>query len=288
MADAEQAEIERSLYALLESDVAMDRESQYRLKRVQGSRSPVYEVFVDEEPSARFVAKLSSRGEITALEAMARLGIEGVPRVVASDASTDPARLIVPSYPGHHGDFSSMPPMAIDTFAEIHARFEDGELQRDFQRLSIDQLFGWAFGDMSIYEPKLEVRMRSIRNAIDVFKAELDQHPGTLVHWDMHPDNVLIDAEDAVIIDWEHACIGPPLIDLTNMIAWSSREFRAYAERFEHYSNRPFDWSAKKREFDWCEAITSIRYMWIPARAGHQARSSEMADVVVRYLEGLH
>ncbi len=276
-----------ALKALLLGACVLRPESACRLARIEGSRSYVYEVFVDDDTESRFVAKMSNRAEIRALEAMARDGIVGVARVVVSDLSTDPAMLIMPSYPGEHGQFGSMPSRAIDTLARIHVHFANEGHLGGFDDLSIDELFGWAFGDMSIYEPGLVAKMDSIRDAIDVFRSMIERLPRTLVHWDMHPDNVLASGDDAVIIDWEHASVGPPLIDLTNMIDWGSRGFRTYAERIEYYSGRPFDWVEKRQEFDWCAAMTTIRYMWVPARGGNQSRASEMADAVIRHLDRL-
>lgn len=40
----------------------------------------------------------------------------------------------------------------------------------------------------------------------------------TLVHLDLRADNVLITAGGAVLVDWPHACVGPPWLDLLALL----------------------------------------------------------------------
>ena len=102
----------------------------------------------------------------------------------------------------------------------------------------------------------------------------------------MHPGNLLIQDGDAVIIDWENACIGPPLLDLTNMLAWESDGFRSYLASVGRRTDATAQGQLMRREYDWCVAMTQIRYMFVRARAGHQEAAMRMADVALRYLDG--
>lgn len=40
----------------------------------------------------------------------------------------------------------------------------------------------------------------------------------TLVHLDLRADNVLLTPEGAVLVDWPHACVGPPWLDLVALL----------------------------------------------------------------------
>ncbi|WP_432544394.1 phosphotransferase family protein [Kineococcus sp. SYSU DK002] len=40
----------------------------------------------------------------------------------------------------------------------------------------------------------------------------------TLVHLDLRADNVLLTAAGAVLVDWPHACVGPPWLDLLALL----------------------------------------------------------------------
>jgi hypothetical protein len=58
--------------------------------------------------------------------------------------------------------------------------------------------------------------------------------PYTLDHGDLWPGNVLSDDRTSVVIDWEDACIAPPLIGLAPLIAGLSEVPSTSAEDLEH------------------------------------------------------
>jgi thiamine kinase-like enzyme len=57
--------------------------------------------------------------------------------------------------------------------------------------------------------------------------------PFTLEHGDLWPGNVLADRVTSVVIDWEDACIAPPLIGLAPLIVGLSANPAATANALE-------------------------------------------------------
>lgn len=43
--------------------------------------------------------------------------------------------------------------------------------------------------------------------------------PDVLVHGDLHPANVVVAADCAVVFDWSDACLGHPVLDLVHLCA---------------------------------------------------------------------
>lgn len=239
---------------------------------------------VNNEAIPRFVVKETSPQEITALERFEQAGVDGVARIAAVDSSAGRPLLMMPWYSGVHGDFGAMPRAAIEALAHIHSLSAVSGFG-GIGPLSFDALSGWAFGDMSIYPGDLHGKALALRDAMPDFEALSAELPRSIIHWDIHPENLLIQGGEAVIIDWENACIAPPLLDLTNMLAWESDGFRSYLESFGQRSRKAQASQLKRREYDWCVAMTQVRYMFVPARAGKKEAATRMADVALRYLE---
>ena len=93
------------------------------------------------------------------------------------------------------------------------------------------------------------------------FARRVEAFPATLVNWDMHPGNILVNGAQSVVIDWEQARSGPAMIDLPNLVTWDSDDMRRYADEFARHGGRPFDAVAKRAEYDWARAIVQIKYL---------------------------
>ena len=141
-----------------------------RLERIAGSRSEVLAVTVNDEAVPRFVVKETSPPEITALQRFEQAGVAGVARVTATDwSSSGRPLLMMPWYPGEHGDFGAMPNAAIEALAHIHSLDVGGF--EGVEPLSFETLAGWAFGDMSIYAGDLHRKASALRGAMPDFEA---------------------------------------------------------------------------------------------------------------------
>ena len=61
----------------------------------------------------------------------------------------------------------------------------------------------------------------------------------TLLHGDVHPGNVLVDAGRATLIDWGSARIGPAALDLANLVTAGSVSVARYARTWQQLTGQP-------------------------------------------------
>ena len=263
---------------------------QFDITRVPESRSEVYEVSAAMGGTQHsWIAKLTTRGEIIALRLLADAGIANVPTVLAEDRLSDHQYLLMPKYPGVHGDFGDpVPEKILHTLAQIHYRFLDRQVDlKPTDRDSLSRLFQYTFADAGSYPVNCRKKIEQIREAVETFATIATGLPQTLVHWDVHPGNILADGKDAWIIDWESARLGPGLIDLANLVKWDTPDFQTYIAAYESFSGKPFNHERKLVEYKWCRAITQVKYVPFAAKFLKPAQTESMVDSVIDYLDEL-
>ena len=61
----------------------------------------------------------------------------------------------------------------------------------------------------------------------------------TLLHGDVRPGNVLVDAGRATLIDWGSARIGPAALDLANLVTAGSVSVARYTRTWQQLTGQP-------------------------------------------------
>jgi hypothetical protein len=78
--------------------------------------------------------------------------------------------------------------------------------------------------------PTTRALVDRLRTEFAALLSELDRAPATLIHGDLHLDNVVFPPERAVLLDWQSVSQGPAMIDIAAFIAGSL----APADRVRH------------------------------------------------------
>ena len=243
--------------------------------------------------TASFVRKACLAAEIRSLEVVSAVsGASALPEVIASWSSmkrpNDPEAngFVSPFYPGGPLTFDdTIPEAVLVTLARIHAE------------CSQTAAFGWAWVfDAAHFAQTLENALSALSSS-DRFRATTADHikwlkrlervgnsdllcdashdlPKTIVHGDMHPGNVVLRADGSpVVIDWGNACIAPPMLDLANIIAIESPQWRTYLSAYSA-AGGTIDEVTLRRAYWWARAATGLAYLpWI---AGHKSDAPRM------------
>ena len=109
--------------------------------------------------------------------------------------------------------------------------------------------------------------------------------PLVLCHGDVHPGNVLVDADGPVLIDWDLLCVGPPAWDHAALHTWTARWggqpgiYEAFAAGY-----------GRAVDEDMLEALSELRLVAATLmrldRASEDPRHRREADRRMRYWRG--
>jgi hypothetical protein len=190
--------------------------------------------------------------------------------------------LITPLAPGSALDWGdAVPANLFDTLAELHARYlDDGGLPSVIPRVTSD----WFHGLCLVWvEPRLREHaarhpaqtMRRARALVGraarlpAVAAVLAELPATLVHGDVHPGNVLVDAGQPTLIDWGSTRVGPAALDLANLEAADSPSVARYARTWERIAGEPLPSVVIELGYRWAALQIPIQYL--PWTTGHRS-----------------
>ncbi len=87
----------------------------------------------------------------------------------------------------------------------------------------------------------------------------------TLVHGDVHANNIIAGPTGSKIIDWGGATLAPAMLDLANLVAPDSPRFAVYVDAWEAAAGRPLDLRRANVEFQWATACVNIKYLGFAA-----------------------
>jgi aminoglycoside phosphotransferase (APT) family kinase protein len=98
--------------------------------------------------------------------------------------------------------------------------------------------------------------------------AVLAELPPTLLHGDVHPGNVLVQAGQATLIDWGSGRVGPAALDLANLMPAGSPDLARYARTWPRHAGPPLPATAIELGYRW--AALQIPVQYLPWVAGHR------------------
>lgn len=158
---------------------------------------------------------------------------------------------------------------AIDVMARMHERasahIEGEDCTAFYQRMS-EVLFVWEFDhfleygyDVPAGEPLAEPERSEARTLFAKLSKELAALPGVFTHRDYHSQNILVNHDQIVLIDFQDALMGPSLYDLASLLrdryfGLSEDEVDGFLRRY--LAARPacpeakMDFAALRRLFD--------------------------------------
>jgi len=145
-------------------------------------------------------------------------------------------------------------------------------------------------------------RHRELKDGLDRALGMLDELaacglPDALVHGDLHPANVVVAADGAVVFDWSDACLGHPVLDLVHLCAdrprtaptqldWNTPWVQAYLEPWREGCTE----STLRRALELADvadlAFQAVTYQRIQASLEPDARQ-DLAGATLRALNAL-
>lgn len=259
-------------------------EESVTLKPLSGGTHDLFKVSVSiGDTIHNWVVKLTTAEEIQVLQMFAARGVNCVPGLLAHRITPTHNLVLLPEYSGCHGDFGDdLPESILKVLALIHASFMNVDCDLPATDDSyFESLFRSSFGDPTIYPEYLRDKVIEIRSSVSTFASPARDFPHTLVHWDVHPGNILVNAAESVLLDWGNARVGPAMVDLANVVRWDSSDFRTYVTAFESQTHQPFDFELAKHQYNWARALTEVKYL--PYGADHMSQEiveSKVNDVL--------
>jgi hypothetical protein len=116
------------------------------------------------------------------------------------------------------------------TSGEGFPRWEDRLATRQERYDASVDVFLERFGDG--FPAEIRALAERLRSRLARVLTPLLERDETLIHADLHLDNVIFDGDRAVIVDWQTACVAHPAFDFVNFVYSSlSIEDRRTAER---------------------------------------------------------
>jgi Ser/Thr protein kinase RdoA (MazF antagonist) len=149
-------------------------------------------------------------------------------------------------------------------FARMHARRRDSPMlyraawlrclpgqDRDAAWVSNRRaLFLQRFGDR--LDDLTRTLLYRMEPALAIARQRLDRAPSTLLHADLHLDNILFDRDRAIVLDWARCARGPAVLDLADLLFGMCRSddvdevLDAYAAAGESDAGEALDFAAMK------------------------------------------
>jgi hypothetical protein len=228
------------------------------------------------------VRKEAAALEIAGLSAAqaARADDTAIPELVAYGSDW----LILPFAPGEPLDWGEpVPANLFDSLATLHARYHGGAglpaaiprvTPAWWQELCLDWVDPRLAEHAGRHPATTTARARALVDRAaghPAAGAVLARLTPTLVHGDVHPGNVLVDAGDvqATLIDWGGCRVGPAALDLANLVTADSADVARYGQTWLRLTGQPLPAGTVELGYRWAELQISVQYLpWI---AGHRA-----------------
>ncbi|GAB3914350.1 hypothetical protein GCM10011575_45290 [Microlunatus endophyticus] len=181
--------------------------------------------------------KQTSATEVAALTAAARVpDVTAIPELIYAGENSDGPYILTEFYAASPAKSeSALPGNVIETLARIHAHYLRIQVPRgvpvvdpDWWRTKCDVSMKRLHALERPVAEELCAQVKEFREAHAILEA-LEQLPRTLIHGDVHRNNVLVGANgQGHIIDWGGSFIGSPALDLPNIGGADSTGFRTY------------------------------------------------------------
>ena len=241
------------------------------------TKERVHVVVTDEAGEVEQIAllKRTSEAEISALRrASAVPDATAVPRVIAAGADADGSWVMLPFYDGRPAeDETLLPRNVLETLARLHAHYLDRPLPG---RLPVVDS-GWWRAKCAVSAERLHALGRpatsalarevtALRDEQRVVEA-LDTLPRTLLHGDVHRNNVLVDERGrGMLVDWGGALVGAPALDIANLGGPAGDAYRTYVDTWESLTGERLGDAAWRRSRLAATVWANVKYLAFAAK----------------------
>jgi phosphotransferase family enzyme len=241
--------------------------------------------------------KHTSELEISAIQAAARVaGADAVPEIIAAGTDESGPYLMTAFYEALPAvDETSLPANAIETLARVHVHYLEESPPESVPVVDAT----WWRNKCDVSMERLAVLDRPVPNELIPQVAALqhdsrittllDQLPRTLLHGDVHRNNVLVDdSQTGHIVDWGGALVGTPALDIANLGGPASSGYQVYVDTWRRLTGRNLD-----ADPDWntsyllATAWINIKYLAFAAKMYGDTRAQEMMSAALNALNQL-
>ena len=248
-----------------------------------------YEV-AGERLAASVVVKAAKEVEIKVLQRLGSEGLRAIPQSLGSIEVDGTQYLLMPFYDGRVLDFGDVVPRPVlSMLARIHTDFEQGYQDLDYLPVTdeayLSRLIGTAAKRVRGFSRATQI-MKDVERLADRLCSTLLEFPMTLLQGDVHPGNIIELPDDAVLVDWGNARIGPRAIDLANISSVDGDAWTFYLAESERLGTRMGP-GRMRRNHIWASAVINLTYLPAGAQGGGEARAEQMATAVLRSIREL-
>ncbi|MFD2081210.1 phosphotransferase family protein [Actinopolymorpha cephalotaxi] len=223
--------------------------------------------------------KHATEAEVTVLRALRDVTdtrASALPRLLADGTDAAGPWVVLPFYPGNApASEADVSDDVLESLAVVHVRHVNATLpglpvvdgtwwDNGFRHVDrrLSELLPFASEPAPLHEA-LDL-VRSLRGDPLLVRTP-ERLSRTLVHGDIHANNILAGPAGAKIIDWGAGTLGPAMLDLANLVAPGSPRFAVYVEAWEATAGRALDLPRANLEYQWATACVNIKYLGFAA-----------------------
>lgn len=225
--------------------------------------------------SVELVRKWGFAHELAGLRAaqVVRPGASAVPELIAAGRDETGWWTITPLYKGVSVDATALPAGLFDSLARLHAYYWRVEPPPSgipvvdapwWRELCISWAAPIVRRNASRHPASTACRGLDLLDRLAGDRAVLEalgRLEVTLLHGDVHPGNVLVHHDEAHLVDWGSARIGPPMLDLANVINPECWQFATYRRAWEHTAGAHLEDTQVNLGYQWAHLQIPIQYL---------------------------
>lgn len=240
--------------------------------------------------------KRTSATESAALEAANQVQDgTAIPTLIQSGTDSRGHWIAIPFYPGRPPETeAAIPQNVAATLATMHAQYLDSE------PLGALPLVGPEWVPALCAVPRLEQLVRDGRSALapilehirswsdhPVLSETLSSQPRTLLHGDVHRNNVIAADQAGHLVDWEGARFGMAMLDLPTLGGPGSPGHEQYGRTWRALTGEDTASLAWQRGYLAAIVCINVKYITFAARNFGDHRAAQMLDEAANALTRL-
>ncbi|GAB3430092.1 phosphotransferase family protein [Flindersiella endophytica] len=224
---------------------------------------------------AAVLRKTANQAEVSALRALQEVrDATTFPELLATGEDENGPWVLTPFYTGIPAlNEPAIPVEVVESLARLHAHYSDVALE-DVPRLDQArwrQKCEFAIERLPQFIPADPLRDQTLEllreYAIDPTLARtLQALPHTLVHGDVHANNVLVNGPYSMLIDWGGVYLAPAMLDLANLTTPGTEKFQRYKQSWQDATGSPLDEELATLGFHWATVAVNVKYLVFAAK----------------------
>lgn len=227
---------------------------------------------IDSEGELTVLLKRTSPAEVVALRAANQVpAATAIPPLIRSGRDSHGDWIAIPFYTGDPAPTETdIPDNVVESLAAVHAHYLNSVPDK---AIPVRDTNWWKAG---CGQPRLREfgrpALQPIIEAVQSWSTHremleaLTEMPRTLLHGDVHRNNVIVDERSGHLVDWGGASYGIPLIDLITPGPPGSRGYERYAATWKALTGETTESTAWRRAYLAATVCVKVAYLPFVAR----------------------